>query len=201
MKSPENGFQSRFSTLTGILALTLFAAPAIVSAEAAQAPGSAAVAQAAPAENAAPAKPKARVYTNADLAKLEPIPAQQVPIAGPGSSNYSSDGLDWNVILAQIDRQRAYEERNRDREMAYANQVRADKEREEYYNNYDQADYAYGFPYIYSYRHDYGPRPYPGIAQPPPGQPVQPFPSRPPAMNHPSPTSMKSSKGGAPKAR
>ncbi len=118
-------------------------APAVAAAPPAPAPVVAdqaptaepAVATEAPAHNAAPAPPKGavkepapkekvHVYTNADLAKFDPIPTQQAPIAQP-----SGDFSDWKSINAFIDRERAYEQQRLDREMARERLNREDSAR------------------------------------------------------------------------
>ena len=92
-----------------------------------------------------PRKEKVRVYTNADLQTLAPIPTQARPIAYatlPGQADPGRDA-DWNTIMAFIDRERAYEQKRQEQGEAYA-LAREEMKRQQELQEQMNAGYAYG---------------------------------------------------------
>lgn len=68
------------------------------------------------------------VYTNADLAKLPPIPQQAAPIFEPEG---------WDFVFSVLDRERALEERRREREITVQTiETRAPAEEPPVYSTY-----------------------------------------------------------------
>jgi hypothetical protein len=94
-----------------------------------------------------PKKEKVRVYTNADLDALEPIPTQAKPIARstlPGQHDMTEDA-DWNTIMAFIDRERAYEQNRQDQSQSYALAREQQKRQDELLDQMSENNYNGGY--------------------------------------------------------
>jgi len=102
-------------------------------------------------------KEKVRVYTNADLEKLPPIPGQQAPAAPTPESE-----AEWNRINAFIERERAYEMQRQDRQMAREVMNQEEKAR----NEWAEAPHYWLPTAVYSYYP--GVCSWPGCGGPPP---------------------------------
>jgi len=72
-------------------------------------------------------KEKVRVYTNADLQALEPIPSQAVPIGKQAQASPAGDDGSWGQVIEFIERERARDERQREQQMAYEAMVRREE--------------------------------------------------------------------------